>query len=153
MRIRTANPADFNTVKEITVKTIKEVYPHYYPKGAVEFFLEHHNDENIINDIQNNKVFLCYNNEHIPIGTVTINGNEICRLFILPQYQGKGYGRKLLDYCERSIFEKYGEILLDSSLPAKRIYLKRGYTAIETNLIKVHNNDFLFYDVMSIKKA
>ncbi len=153
MNIRTAQPADFNIVKEITVKTIKEVYPHYYPKGAVEFFLGHHNDENIINDIQNNKVFLCFDNEENPIGTATVNDREICRLFILPQYQGKGYGRELLDYCERSIFEKYDEILLDSSLPAKRIYLKRGYTAIETNLIKVNYGDYLYYDVMSRKKA
>lgn len=26
------------------------------------------------------------------VGTGSIRGNEICRLFILPEYQGKGYG-------------------------------------------------------------
>ena len=30
------------------------------------------------------------------IGTVTIKENEICRLFVLPKYQHKGFGRQLL---------------------------------------------------------
>ncbi len=29
------------------------------------------------------------------IGTGSIRKNEICRLFILPEYQGKGYGSRL----------------------------------------------------------
>ncbi|MDO4944532.1 MAG: GNAT family N-acetyltransferase [Ruminococcus sp.] len=153
MSIKTAKTADFDTVKEITVKTIAAIYPHYYPKGAVEFFLEHHNDENITYDIHSNKVFLCFDNEHNPVGTATIKDNEICRLFVLPKYQGNGYGRELLEFCEKAIFEKYDEILPDAPLPAKRIYLKRGYTSTETNLIKVNYDDFLYYDVMSKKKA
>ena len=31
-------------VRTITRETIQEIYPHYYPKGAVDLFLSHHND-------------------------------------------------------------------------------------------------------------
>lgn len=49
MSIRQAVLADLSTVKNITELTISEVYPRYYPKGAVDFFLEHHNEEEIAN--------------------------------------------------------------------------------------------------------
>ena len=96
MSIKLAQEFDFDIVKKITHKTIKEIYPHYYPNGAVVFFLNHHNDENIMNDISNHNVFLCYNSEQNAVGTVTIKKNEICRLFVLPQYQGNGYGLSLI---------------------------------------------------------
>lgn len=57
MNIKLAKTEDFEIVKNITIQTINDIYPHYYPKGAVEFFLDHHNNENIKNDIKYNKVF------------------------------------------------------------------------------------------------
>ena len=39
MSIKLAQEFDFDIVKKITHKTIKEIYPHYYPNGAVVFFL------------------------------------------------------------------------------------------------------------------
>ena len=34
-------------VAEIVAKTIKAVYPRYYPSGAVQFFLDLHNEQQI----------------------------------------------------------------------------------------------------------
>lgn len=45
MSIRQAILADLSTVKHIAETTISEIYPHYYPEGAVDFFLEHHSEE------------------------------------------------------------------------------------------------------------
>lgn len=52
MSIRQAVLADLSIVKNISEITISEIYPHYYPKGAVGFFLEHHREENILDDIK-----------------------------------------------------------------------------------------------------
>ena len=41
------------------------------------------------------------------VGTGSIRGNEICRLFILPEYQAKGYGNRLMDLLEDVVFGKY----------------------------------------------
>ncbi len=148
MSIRKANEADFFIVKKITAETINAIYPHYYPKGAVEFFLAHHNDENILSDIKNEKVFLCVDTEANAVGTVTLNENEIGRLFVLPEYQGRGYGRELLEFSENAILEKYSEIILHASLPAKNIYLKRGFRITESHVINAPYGDFLCYDMM-----
>ena len=50
MQIIKAQTEHFEDVKSITHKTISEIYPHYYPKGVVDFFLAHHSDENIMKD-------------------------------------------------------------------------------------------------------
>ena len=75
MDIRQATLEDLLLVKKITETTILEIYPHYYPKGAVKFFLAHHSETNIANDIMQNRVFLCYDTKHTFIGTVTIKKN------------------------------------------------------------------------------
>ena len=46
MSIRQAVLSDLDRVKYISEVTISEIYPHYYPKGAVDFFLAHHSENN-----------------------------------------------------------------------------------------------------------
>ena len=89
MKIIPATLSDFSTIKKITHDTIKAVYPAYYPKGAVDFFLEHHCDSNIRNDISEGIVYLLFDDVEIAAGTVTVRHNDIGRLFVLPEYQGR----------------------------------------------------------------
>lgn len=148
MSIRQAVLADLSTVKHIAETTISEIYPHYYPEGAVDFFLEHHSKEKILQDIERNRVFLSLDNAQNVTGTVTIHENEISRLFVLPHCQGRGFGTELLDFAERTISEKYARAVLDASLPAKKLYLRRGYGDVDFHILPVKGNDFLCYDVM-----
>jgi len=148
MSIKQAVLSDLGIVKNITEITISEVYPHYYPRGAVAYFLEHHSETNIVNDIKQNQVFLCLDTKNIIVGTVTIKANEICRLFVLPQYQKDGYGTELLDYAENIILQQYSKVILAASLPAKSIYHKRGYIETEFHVMPTEYHDFLCYDMM-----
>lgn len=123
MEILTAIINDLQLVCDITRTTINEVYPKYYPAGAVQFFLEHHSDEHIMADISDGKVFVLYENGS-PVGTVTISDNNINRLFVLPECQHKGYGKALLDFAEKKILDFYNRVHIDASFPAKQIYKK-----------------------------
>lgn len=76
----------------------------------------------------------------------------VYRLFALPGYQGKGYGRALLDFAEEEILARESSVRIDASFPARGIYLKRGYREIEFHSIGTENGDFLCYDVMEKKK-
>ena len=114
-RIFMAKENDFETVKDITQTTIKLVYPKYYPEGAVQFFCNHHADDRILNDIAAGKVYLLEADD-VCVGTVTISNNEICRLFVLPEYQHKGYGRLLMDYAEKMISKTNKTVVLDAKL-------------------------------------
>jgi len=147
VQIRQAAAADRQAVHDIAVRTIRAVYPHYYPSGAVDFFIAHHSHERIAADIDAGIVYLLIEDE-TPVGTVTIRGSEICRLFVLPEHQGRGCGRALLDFAEGMILSQHPQIVLDASLPAKAIYLKRGYVPCEYRAIETPNGDTLCYDIM-----
>ena len=152
MEIRRADAADFPAVKEIIKNTIRQVYPRYYPAGAVEFFLNHHSDERIEADIAAGKVYLL-EEDGVPAGTVTVNGDEIGRLFVLPSRQRCGLGRAMLDFAEEMILKQYDTVVLDASFPAKGIYRKRGYREKEYHIIRTDNGDYLCYDVMERKRG
>lgn len=147
MNIRKVSLADLSAVRDIVHQTIQAIYPRYYPKGAVDFFLSHHCEANLSADIISQEVFLL-EVEEMPVGTVTVKGFDVCRLFVLPQYQGKGYGGTLLDFAEQLIANISEKIRLDASLPAKKIYLKRRYKETESHAILTENGDYLFYEVM-----
>lgn len=147
MEIIKADSSLFSAVKEITQTTISSVYPKYYPLGAVKFFKNHHNDLNIMKDIENGIVYLLREDDRF-VGTVTLEDNEINRLFVLPEFQHKGYGRYLLDFAENEILKTHDEIILHASLPAKKIYLKRGYTEVEYHQLETPVGDFLCFDIM-----
>ena len=151
MEIVKAKIEDLVTVRNITESTIKSIYPRYYPAGAVEFFLMHHSDEHIAEDILAGKVVVLYEAGK-PVGTVTVSDNSINRLFVLPEYQHKGFGKALLDFAEKKILESYEYVRIDASFPAKRIYLRRGYRETEYNIIEAENGDCLCYDVMRLEK-
>lgn len=148
MKIIKAEPSAVETVKDITYNTINQVYPKYYPPGAVDFFLAHHSSSRIEEDVRAGKVFLLLDDSGTAVGTVTVNGNDIGRLFVLPEHQGKGYGSALLSFAEESVPEGFDHIVLDSSLPAKSIYLKKDYTPLKYNVLETENGDFLCYDTM-----
>lgn len=145
--IRRAVPEERDIITELVRETIKSVYPKYYPAGAVEFFLAHHKPEKIASDIEAGKVYVI-ERDGVIVGTVTIDGNGIERLFVEPSKQGNGYGGKLIDFAENMIFGYSETVRLDSSLPAKSIYIKRGYKEKEYHKILTDNGDYLCYDIM-----
>ena len=151
MEIIQATTEHFRDVRRITRETITAIYPRYYPAGAVQFFLDHHSDERIQADIASGKVYLLCA-DGVAAGTVTVSGNEILRLFVLPEYQHKGFGRALLDFAEQAVLLQYDTVHMDASLPAKAIYKKRGYRETEYHTIRTENGDYLCYDVMTRSK-
>lgn len=115
-------------------------------RGRVAYFLAHHGEEQIAQDVAHHCVLLGLEAGR-PVGTVTIRGREICRLFVLPTHQGRGYGARLLDAAEGRVAARHGEIWLDASLSARLLYHKRGYQLVECHVIPA-GEDFLCYDTM-----
>ena len=150
--IRLAEMTDLESVLQITHDTISEIYSHYYADGVVDFFLKHHSRENVLSDIENGIVWLLEEDGCL-VGTVTVKGNAVNRLFVLPQHQSSGYGSQLMDFAENKIAEKFNYVHIDSSLAAKQMYLKYGYREKKTCRIPADNDDILIYDEMEKQVA
>ena len=52
------------------------------------------------------------------IGTGSHTDNHITRVYVLPEYQGHGFGSLIMDELEKEIFSCYDNCELDASLPA-----------------------------------
>ena len=150
MNIYKAEENDFKIVCKIVWNTIKEIYPKYYPFEVVDFFLQHHNQGNILSDLKNGKVYLLSDQNQI-VGTGTLEGNCIKRVFVVPEYQGKGYGSAIMKYLEDRIAATKETISLDASLPSHSFYLKKGYCPLDYIKISVSNERVLCYYRMEKK--
>lgn len=139
---------DISIIKRIVYETISLIYPKYYPMDVVDFFLSHHNHDNILQDLTNQNIYLLKINSEI-VGTGSIQeDNHISRVFVLPELQKNNYGSIIMDHLENIISNHNTKAILDSSLPAYGIYLKRGYKPIEYKNITTSNGFVLCYNIM-----
>jgi GNAT superfamily N-acetyltransferase len=151
MRIQKALPEHIDIVRGIVRETIEAVFPHYFPRGAVDYFLEHHNESAIRADIDAGHVFIIKSADEVA-ATGTMKDGEISRLFVLPRYQNQGMGRRLMDFFEHILFRTSDEIRLDASLPALSFYRSRGYRETEFKKVKTKNGDYLCYYMMCLSR-
>lgn len=142
-----ATTNDCEKIHALVQETIKTIYPRYYPKEVVDFFVGLHNPENIKQDIEKKSVGMLYDGE-VFVGTGTCKENHITRVFVLPAYQRKGYGSYMMQQLENRIAEKYDKVYLDASLPATLLYEKRGYATVRHETWNCANDVVLVYDIM-----
>lgn len=127
--------------------TIVTIYPKYYPKEIVGFFCKLHSKENIINDIENNRVSILLKDNCL-LGTGSYKENHITRVYVAPDLQGNGYGSFIMSNLESEIGLKYDTVYLDASLPASDLYKHRGYKTVKHENWMVENDVVLVYEVM-----
>lgn len=147
MKYNNATINDLDTIYNLVQNTIKTIYPKYYPIEVVDFFCEHHNYENIRKDIENGVVGILMIDNNI-VGTGSYNENHITRVYVNPEYQGKGYGSYIMQCLDEIISTTYDSVYLDASLPASHLYERRGYKTIEHNKWNVENGRVLVYEIM-----
>lgn len=134
-------------VYNIVQETIKTIYPKYYPTEVVDFFCELHCTENIKRDIEEGHVGVLKVDETI-VGTGCYADNHITRVFVLPQYQGQGFGSFIMQSLEDEISKNFDKVVLDASLAASGLYEKRGYKTMEHCRLDCANNTVLVYEIM-----
>mgnify|MGYP000938523723 CR=1 FL=1 len=147
MKFYQAAETDFDRVHHIVHHTISSIYASFYPDDVVHFFLDHHTDERIRGDIAGGKVYLLEIGGEV-VGTGTVNGDEIGRVFVLPEYQRRGYGTIIMKELEGVVSVKYRRVKLDASLPGYGLYLKLGYRPTAYRMISTPNGQVLCYHEM-----
>ncbi len=106
--------------------TILQKYPKFYSPQEVEWFVRWHSIESIFADIDRGFVYYVCCGDAV-VGTVTVRGDSLSRLFVLPLYSQQGYGSALLSFAEEKIEKLYARAWIDVSSPAEEFYRKRGY--------------------------
>lgn len=103
---RKAKPNEAERVCYIVQHTKEIIYPDYYTKAVMDFFGSLHSIDNIKNDIEQNRISVLVVDGNI-IGTGSYTENHITRVYVLPEYQGHGFGSRLMDELEKEIFARF----------------------------------------------
>lgn len=138
---------DLQAVYDVVQHTIKTIYPKYYPAEVVDFFCDHHSQDAILKDIENGDVSVLKVDGKI-VATGCFVENHITRVYVLPEYQKKGYGTFIVKNIEGQIIDKYDKAYLDASLPAAALYEKLGFSTIKHGRQSVENGVILVYEIM-----
>lgn len=77
--------------------------------------------------------------------------NHITRVYVLPNYQKKGFGTFIIKNMEDQIAKNYDKVYLDASLPAAALYEKLGFSTTKHEKYPVENEAILVYEIMEKK--
>ena len=124
--VRSDGEAVFSLVREC----IRVNYAPVYVPEIIASFHEFHSLQSILSDINNGMLYVLREEEKI-VGTVTVDGPHIRRLFVLPAAQHCGYGSALLSFAEGKIAQNFAYAELDASIPGEPFYEKHGYSVRE----------------------
>lgn len=145
MSIRSIDPKDAQIVCDVIHTTIDGIYTSVYPPRTVQFFKDFHSVDSIIERTQKGHVLVVKEDGSI-VGTAASLDNRIFGMFVLPDYQGRGYGRDLMDALETQIkADGHTEAVLSMSLPSEGFYRSRGYVDFEEYTRDVGGGEMLVF--------
>lgn len=147
IQYRKAMPDEADRVCYVVQHTKAVIYPDYYTQAVVDFFGKLHSIENIINDIERNRIDVLVKDGKI-IGTGSHTENHITRVYVLPEFQGQGYGSRIMDELEKEIFADYDYCELDASLSACVFYENRGYITVRHVKYDIGDGKCMIYEIM-----
>ena len=147
LQYRKATPDEAQRVCYIVQHTKAVIYPDYYTQAVVDFFGSLHSIDNIQKDIEKNRIDVLVKDGEI-IGTGSRTENHITRVYVLPEYQGQGFGSMIINNLEKEIFAGYDFCELDASLPGCIFYENRGYKTVKHVKFDIGGGKFMIYEIM-----
>ncbi len=149
--IREFKPSDLGVVKNLINSTVETCYPDAYVKESIQFFKDWHCDENILKHSKEGYTIVLEKNSDI-VGTGTIVGDEIMRVFVGPAFQTRGFGKLIIRKLEeKAVSLGIDVVKLDATIPSKKFYDSLGYVTLEETYLDVANNKRL--DFYKMKKS
>ncbi len=110
-----------------------------YSAAAMAMFREYHSDETVMADVAAGGVLVAREGGRI-IGTVTVTGGEIGRMFVSPEHQGMGIGRALMERALEHCRAQGWPLITAWAVPwARGFYERFGFGCVNADTLDFHN--------------
>lgn len=140
--------SDVGALQQLIYQTIDEAYTGVYGPKAIQYFKDYHSSSQILADARQGQTIVLDLNERI-VGTGTICEQNIRRVFISPAFQGRSFGRMVMETLEKKALSMgLHHLNLDASLPSQVFYQHLGYRTREEGFIQVSDDERLDYFYM-----
>ncbi len=135
MTIRRFLPEDSKEVSALIARTLRAVNSKDYSTEYIEKAVQRLQPKDILDRAEWTHFYVVCDADKIigcgAIGPYWDHDNEssLFTIFVLPEYQGKGIGRKIIETLEKdAFFLRASRIEIPASITAAPFYLKMGYT-------------------------
>jgi ribosomal protein S18 acetylase RimI-like enzyme len=143
--IRDFGAADTEPVRQLIYETIEISYGSVYPQQAINFFKGFHSAARIMERHQKGKTIVIERSGRI-IGTGSFLEGEIMGVFVHPDFQSYGLGKKIMTELEKIAFSNHcRKVSLSVSLPSRGFYEGLGYNILKKCFIEVKTGARLDY--------
>ncbi len=149
--VREFRLADLDDVKELINRTINVCYNGFYLKEVMNYFDMYNWDGNILKAARDGYIVVVETQGKI-VGTGSVIGDTILRVFIDPGHQKQGLGRVIMNELEKRAAANGVKILqLRALANARKFYESLGYLTVDRGLVEVDNGRHLEYYQMEKK--
>ncbi|SFA73879.1 Ribosomal protein S18 acetylase RimI [Flavobacterium swingsii] len=162
MKISVATKSQLEIIKDLAYKIWPSTYGPILSKEQVDFMLDKFYNIKSLEEqmLQKNQVFLLIeeNNKYLgfcayELNCESLNKTKLHKIYVLPETQGKGIGKILLNEVEKIASENNNSALflnVNRYNNAQEFYKKQGYSVIKTIDIEI-GNGYLMEDFVMEK--
>lgn len=149
IQVTTASPTHIKSIQAIAYKTWPATFGKYLSISQIAYMLEMmYSEESLLMQMVGNKhTFLLAKDDDDVLGYLSYELNEqnlgklkIHKFYLLPQAQGKGVGKKLLEEAEKIALANGCSIVtlaVYKKNEARGFYLKQGFDIIDEELWEI----------------
>ncbi|MCF4967293.1 GNAT family N-acetyltransferase [Nostoc sp. CMAA1605] len=132
--VRPAQETDAWTLSAIHIAAIKALPATFYTRKellAWRNYLDKPDNSSIFKYLKLDTIKVATENEIIT-GFASFTGNELISLYVHPHYQGRGFGRILVEnFCSEAFEQGFHNVITTASLYAEGFYLRLGFMPIK----------------------
>jgi putative acetyltransferase len=127
--IRRAKPEDNDSIERVHLRAITEICSSHYTPVEIKAWAKPRKPDYYVESIRRKEFYVAEESSTVVgFGTLNQTSGEIEAVYIMPEFAGRGVGRKILNVLEeraRVLGLKY--LYLDSSLNAVAFYRQLGF--------------------------
>ena len=130
LTLRPFDPEDLEAVFALVARTIEISYAGVYERSAIDHFHEHHTKDEIRLGAGRGWTVLLEGADGL-LATGTLVADNVDRMYVAPEHQGRGLGRRVLAALEqRAVETGVRTVRLAASLPSRAFYEYLGYRLV-----------------------
>ena len=145
LTMRQFDEKDLPSLRGLIRNTIDVSYHGVYPPQAIDFFKEYHSEKSILDDAAAGYTLVAECGGQM-VGTGTLLGTNVRRVFTSSQHQHRGIGRAIAQKLEKKAQKgQSAAIELDASMVSRRFWESLGFTVSGEYFVPVGDGQKLYY--------
>ena len=125
--IRAFDRSDAASVSAVIRETMRRSNGEDYPLSVLQPLIDYFSPAKVLRLGQERRCLVAEIGDEI-VGTISLEESELCTFFVLPDFQRRGIGRKLLQAMEEvAAFSGHRRLHVDSSITGVPFYAGMGY--------------------------